>query len=224
MLESADWFYRHGTASHGASLRISAAYILYSAGRVKEAEAAMPDRSSIGESDLVRFLEQGAENHLALGNVPGAIDSLEEALRLAKTPSELALRQETLAGAYFAAGRIEEGRTLAQSSYDWLSAAHHPDAAGARLTLALVAWRRCEDTAARVYFEEALGLYETAPFLAHGAKARCLAHFAARLEQADRLAEAQEIRAVAQRHLRLHGIDPELESPATLTPAIMAKT
>jgi tetratricopeptide (TPR) repeat protein len=206
MLESAGWFEERGIETHGATLRISAAAVLRLAERAAEAETALHHEASVAEWDLSNFLAERAEIRLAMGRLPEAIESFEAALRVAKTTSQVALRQEVLADAYFAAGRIEEAGILARTAYDSLAGEHNPEGAGAFLTLALVAWHNRDNAGARGHFDQALSMIESTPYLQGGIKARCLEQIAIRLERSSHLPEAREARDAAQLHWSFLGV------------------
>ncbi len=206
ILEAAEGFEKCGIDGYAAGVRISAASILRLQGKFAEAEAALPQPASVAAFDLSRFLAEQAGIRLATDHVPDAIEGFEAALRAANTPSHRALRQADLAYAYCVAGRIEESEVLAQSGKDALTAENNPEASGALLTLALIAWRKGEGSA-RAYFEQTLSTLDVAPLLQPATKALALEQFAIRLERSGRHSEALETRDAAQLYWRLAGVE-----------------
>ncbi len=204
LLESAKRFEEAGINSYAARLRIIAAADLHACGRLADSEAALPAEAAVAEWDLSNFLAERAAIFLSNGRVPDAVSEYEKALKAAIAANQIALRQESLAAAYFEADRVEEASDLARTACQSLKA--DPNAAGALVTLALDAWLK-GDTSARSYFDQALSHIDATRFFPRARKARLLDQIAMRLERSHRTAEAREARQAAQQHRRVLCLD-----------------
>jgi tetratricopeptide (TPR) repeat protein len=145
--ESVLFLDRAGEASKSAAFRMSLASIHCSAGRLEEAEAALPAADEMNQRQSRSVLLTRGTIALRAGRVEEAIAVFEEALRLARAdPQEIepkvAVLEDCLAHALLEAGRLEEAEALAEQ------AAAVATTCGPAVTLALIAHRKGESSAA----------------------------------------------------------------------------
>lgn len=192
-----------GAVNRVARVRVTLAEVLRKAGRLPEAQVALPNQEELTPDIRETFLRQQAQIHLRAGQIAEAIAGLEEALRLKKadqhaSAAEIATAEGSLAEAFLDASRVEEAETLARRSCDVLVPMGHPNAAGSLITLALISKQS-------PYTDEALRLISEAQLLKTASKARFLEAAAARLERYDWIHKAEEFRAAAEAQWQTFG-------------------
>ena len=191
-----------GEVNRTARLRVTLAEVLRKAGRLSEAEAALPADQGLTAAVREAFFSQRAQIRLRMGQVDAAIADLEQALSLKKadpyaSAAEIATAQGSLAEALLEAQRVDEAEQLARTACDVLAPRCHPNAAGSLITLAIVSRER-QPEAASAYLEEALRLISEAPLLKIASKARFLEGEAARLERYGLVFQAKQYHAGAE--------------------------
>jgi hypothetical protein len=197
--ESARGLDERGLAERASHHRQTIATVLRKAGRLAEAEAALPDGTKLGVADHRRFLDERGEIHLAAGRSEEAVADFEAVVGLGTKhpplgPIESAMAQASLAAAYLQANRLDEAEALTQTSSSVFRAKRHPDLAESLVTLAMIDWRRQDATS---YWPGALAVMVDAPLVEPATKARFLERTAGRLERAGRIDEAAQARAAA---------------------------
>lgn len=207
-----EWLEQHGSSRLAARFRLGLVWKLRKAGRLGEAEAALP-----AEADLpayqwgtlcavrgwvrlaqLRFEEAAADFARGIqlrsaGVRPGAIG--------------VATDKSVLAQALFGCGRVSDAERQALDALDVLLPSGHPNASEALITLALVGWQR-DEPGADAQFEQALRCIVAAPLLEPALKARDLEDEAQRLRRYGRVNEASRVETEAKQQWRL------LEAPA----------
>ena len=133
-----------------ARLPVTLAMVLRKAGRLTEAEAALPANEGLTERLREAFLNERARIRLRSGRVENAIADFEEVLRLNKeTPhasaTGIATIEGSLAEALLDAGRVEQAEAIARTACDVLVPVEHPEGSGPLVTLALIAWQRQQE-------------------------------------------------------------------------------
>jgi tetratricopeptide (TPR) repeat protein len=210
--EALEGFERRGLAARATEQRLALSAILCNAGRLREAEAALPREEDVLLENQEPLFRARGEIALLAGRGAQAIQNFEEALRLAKQaalprPAHIAEVECALAEAYLEANRDDEAGALATTAGAVLRDLQHPEECRSLLILARLVWKHGADGGSM--WCRALEIIRNAPLIQPATRARWLEQVAAKLIQDGRPAEAAEARSAAESDWRGLGFTPE---------------
>jgi tetratricopeptide (TPR) repeat protein len=202
LIEATQLMEQRGEVNRTARLRLTLAEVLRKAGRLSEAQAALPADQGLTAGVREAFFTQRAQIALRMGQIDAAIADFQEAWSLKKidphaSAAEIATSQAALAEALLEAQRSDDAEQLARSACDVLAATSHPNASGPLITLAILSRER-QPEAASAFLDEALRLISEAPLLKIASRARFLESEAARLDRFGLAFQARQFRAGAE--------------------------
>jgi len=198
--EAAEGFETRELAVRAAGQRLLLAMILRKAGRLDEAEAALPREEDVPAAKREAWLHGRGEIALLTGRTEPAIRDFTEALRLITEaghprPAHIAELECALAEAYLEADRDQEAEALATSAGAILRAAENVEECRSLITLARLHWKGLGDGAP--LWRRALEIMQTAPLVEPATRARWLEQVADKFTRAGRRVEAEEARNAA---------------------------
>jgi tetratricopeptide (TPR) repeat protein len=205
--EAVTWLEQHGASPLAARCRIGLAAKLCKAGRLGDAEAALPPEADLPAYQWGTLCAVRGSIRLAQLRFEDATADFARGIQLRgagvrPNPVSVAVDKSGLAQALFGCGRVADAEREALEALDILLPSAHPDASEALLTLALIGWQRGEQ-GADAQFEQALRCIANAPLLEPALKARHLEDEARRLRHYGRVNEAARADAQAKQQWRL---------------------
>ncbi len=200
--EAIAWMEQHGSERLAARCRVGLAAKLRKAGRLDEADAALPEETDLPANQWAGFFAVRGQIRLARLRFDEAMDDFARGVQLRSagvrpSPVTLALDKSGLAEALLGCGRVTDAERQALDALEVLLPAGHPDASEALITLALIGWQRGED-GADAQFEQAIRCIVDAPLLEPAVKARTLEEEEQRLRYYGRVNEATRADAEAR--------------------------
>jgi len=211
-----------GLRSLAASHRLTLSMMLRKAGRLQEAESALPREEDVPMSKRESLFLARGEIALLDARPAEAIRHFEAALRVAKKTAypradHIAAIECALAEAYLDADRDYDAEALATTAGAVLCDLENPEQCRSLLVLACLYWKRGQDGGA--LWRQALEVMRTAPLIEPATRARWFQQTAAKLTQIGHPAEAGEARCAAARDWDRLGFTPERASADTVLAA-----